>query len=216
MTLSDDIRAAVRAAQAAVETKPDNPFKQVFEQVAEGLTDDHVQARLTSGSGGRWSLCLAPAYQPGRSFPMLVVVISDRGADVLLDPKQTATTPDQLADILRNFVTTPAFLESLQEIAEISSHSVEGFLRITPGTVSREDIMLEVPSEIQRRIAEAVGQEIALELRVAPFPGAGRFQPEARYQVLESAGLSVTLSKKVEQKESGELHLVGNVEPTAA
>jgi hypothetical protein len=107
---------------------------------------------------------------------------------------------------------TPAFLESLQEVAELSNQSVEGFLRTAPGTVSRDDPMLEVPRQVQRQIAEAIGQEIPLELRVAPFVGAGRFQRGARYQVLESAGFSVKLSKEVEQKGTGELLIVGIVE----
>lgn len=206
-----EIREAVRAAQAASATRPDDPFKQVLDDVALGLTDEAVEARLTSGPGGRWTLWLAPAHRPGRAVAMLSVVISARGADVLLNPKQVATTPEQLADILRTHVTTPAFLESLQEISELAAQPVEGFLRMAPRTVSREDLMLEVPPEVQREIAQSVDKDVSIRLRIADFPGAGTFMAGTRYKVLESAGFSVTLSKEVAQAEDGSLQIVGRV-----
>jgi hypothetical protein len=101
----------------------------------------------------------------------------------------------------------------LQEIAELTKQPVEGFLRMVPRTVSREDLMLEVPPEVQREIAESVGREVSLVLRVAPFAGAGIFKPGARYQALESAGYSVALSKDVEEEPGGKLRIVGLVKP---
>jgi hypothetical protein len=142
-------------------------------------------------------------------------VISGNSADVFLTKKATATSPDELAGILRDYVTTPPFLESLQEVAQLSSQSVEGFLRVAPGTVSRDDLMLEVPPDVQRQIANSVGKEVTLDLRLAPFPGAGQYRREAGYRSLESAGFTVTVATQVQEAEGGTLRIVGTVKVSA-
>jgi len=216
MSISQEIRDAIRAARTASATRPDDPFKQVLEEVAQGLTDDTVEARFTSAPGGSWTLRLSPAHQPGRSATMLEVVISTMGAQVLVRPEQFAKTPAELADILKKLVTSPAFLESLEEVAKLSTQPVEGFLRMAPRTVSREDLMLEVPPEVQRELAERVNSEVALRLRIADSPGAGKLKSGARYSVLESAGFSVTLSEEVAQEADGALRIIGRVTLTVA
>jgi hypothetical protein len=75
MPIADEIREAVQAAKAASVTPPDNPFKRVLDEVAKGLTDESVEARFTSGPGGRWTLWLSPAHRPGRASAMVTVVI---------------------------------------------------------------------------------------------------------------------------------------------
>lgn len=211
MSISQEIREAVRAARAASETQPGNPFKQVLDEVARGLTDDSVQADFTSSPGGRWTLSLAPAHRPARSVPMLSVVISSIGADLMVEPKRSAATPAELAEMLKEFVTKSEFIESLQTIGELSKQPVEGFLRMAPRTVSREDLMLEVPPEKQREIADAVDKDISLHLRIADFRGAGTFKAGTPYKVLESAGFSVMLTQEVEKNADGTLLIVGHV-----
>ena len=176
MSISQEIREAVQAARAASETPQGNPFKRVLEEVAQGLTDGPVEAGLRAAPGGRWTLWIAPVHRPGRAAAMLDVVISPGGAEVRLDHGQIARTPEELTTILKTFVTDSPFLETLQEIGEMSKLPVEGFLRMVPRTVSREDVMLEVPPEAQRQIAEGVGGEVSLALRIANFRGAGTFQ----------------------------------------
>lgn len=216
MSISQEIRDAVRAARTAAETQPNDPFKQILDEVAQGLTDDTLEARLTAAPSGRWTLWIAPAYQPGRAVAMLEIVISAGSAEVWLDSKQVAATPTELAEILKKVVTTPAFLESLGEIATLSTQSVEGFLKMAPRTVSREDIMLDVPPDAQREIAGSVGNEVSLRLQISDFRGAGTFKGGTPYKVLESAGFSVTLSRDVTQDEDGALQIVGRVSRTVA
>lgn len=216
MSIAQEIRDAIRAAQAAAEPRPDDPYKRTLDEIAEGLTDENVKASIRSQLGGRYTLWLAPTPQPGRATPVLQVVISETGADVLLDPKQVAKTPKELTDILKKFVTSVPFLETLQEIAGLTTQPVEGFLRVTPGTVSREDLMLEVPPETQREIATYPNGEVSLLLKVASFPGAGTFKPDARYTILESAGISVTLSQNVKEEPDGGLRIVGRINAPAS
>lgn len=216
MPIADEIREAVQAAKAASVTPPDNPFRRILDEVAEGLTDESVKAQFTSGPGGRWTLWLSPAHRPGRAFPMVSVVISPTGAEVLLQPKRQAAKPAELAEILKGFVTMPEFLESLQVTADLVGQPVEGFLRVAPRTVTRDDLMLEVTPQQQRDIAEHAGADIELGLRVSNFPGAGKFKTEAAYKVLESAGYTVTLSEPVTKDEAGLLRITGRVQRTAS
>ncbi len=216
MPIADDIRKAIQAAKAASTTPPGSPFKVVLEEVAKGLTDDLVEARLTAGSAGRWTLWLAPAYRPGRAVPMLTVVIGPASAEVLVQPKRVAVKPDELAEILKGFVTLPEFMESLQATADLVGQSVEGFLRVSPQNVTRDDVLLEVTPAQQREIAErdSDGEGVTLELRVADVPGAGTFKEGAGYKVLESAGYTVTLSAPITRDEAGTLHIHGRATRT--
>lgn len=196
--LSEEIRTAIQAARQA----PDNndPFKGVLDQIAEGISDEDVKAEVHSGGGPSWTLSLAPAYQPGRATAVLQVVRTTGGVYLLNDPKQGADSPDHLTYILKRFVTDVAFISNLEQIAALSRQPIEGFLRVFPGTVSRHDLMVVVPPEIQRReIAEKVGQAVTLALNVADFPGAGTFKAGVAYKTTESAGLVVTLTHPVEQ-----------------
>jgi hypothetical protein len=212
MSISDEIRAAIRAAQQAARPSEDDPFKAVLDQAANGISNDDVKAEIRSELGPRWTLWLAPAYQPGRAAAMLEIVRTSTGVDVLPDPKQSADSPARLADILKSFVTSAAFLGSLEQLGEISKQPVEGYLRVAPGTVSRDDVILEVPPEIQRRdIAEKVGFPVTIVLRVANFPGTGTFNPNADYKVLESAGLVLGLTHPVERGKDSSLTLRGVV-----
>jgi hypothetical protein len=143
------------------------------------------------------------------------VVIGPSHAEVLLQPKQSAATPEELAEILKRFVTTPDFLESLAAIAELANQPVEGFLRVVPRSVSRDDLMVEVSPDQQKDIASRLGQDITLTLRISDFPGAGTFKPDATYKVLEAAGFSVSLSS-VTRHDKGEWRLIGHVARTAS
>lgn len=193
MSIAQEIKDAIRVARAASETKQDDPFKRILDQVAEGLTDEAVEARFTPAPAGRWTLVLAPAHRPANAYPMVSVVLTPGRAEVLLDSKQVARTPEELLDILKNFVTTPELLESLKEVASLTNLPVEGYLRVEPKTVSREDLRLEVsPSQQRDDIAKRVGSATTLQLRITDSRGPGTFKPE-RYKVLESAGFTVTL-----------------------
>jgi hypothetical protein len=215
MSISQEIRDAIRAARDAAATRPGDPFREVLDQVAVGLTDESVEARLASGPGGRWTLWLSPAYRPGKATPVLTVVIGPSHTEVLLQPNQSAANPEELAEILKRFVTTPDFLESLAAIAEVANQPVEGFLRVVPRSVSRDDLMVEVSPDQQKDIAGKLGQDITLSLRISDFPGAGTFKPDAAYKVLEAAGFSVSLSS-VTRHDKGELRLIGHVARTVS
>ncbi len=209
---AEQFRDLVRTARANLETAPDNPYRQVLADVAEGLTDGFVEARVVQGTGGRFILQLAPAFRPGRAVAMLTVLVRSTSAEILLNTPRIAATPDELTEILKAYVTAPEFLESLQEIADLVKQPVEGYLKSRPGTVSHHDVMLEVSPEKQRNIAQSVGREITLNLPISTFPGAGKFSPKSNYRILDSAGFTITLSKDVVEQENGELLIVGRVD----
>lgn len=214
MSIVQEIRDAVREARAASNTRPNDPFKAVLDQVAEGLSDESVEAGLTASPGGRWTLWLAPAFRPGKSTAMLDVIISATHAEVLLQRKLRAATPKRLAEILKKLVTTPEFLYSLAEIAELARQPVEGFLRVKTQSVSRDDLMVIISADQQRReIADRLGQETSLTLQIADVSGAGTFKPDAPYKVLEAAGFAIWLSRPP-RLVSNELHVTGRVELT--
>jgi hypothetical protein len=83
---------------------------------------------------------------------------------------------------------------------------------VAPRTKSHDALLLEVPPEAQREIAERVDHEVSLRLRLAE---AGTFKSGARYKVLESDGFSVTLSEEV-QEDDGTLRIVGRVSRPSA
>lgn len=211
MSIAQDIRDAVQAARARSAATPDNGFLQVLKEVAEGLSDESVETTWVDGPGGRYTLRLAPAHQPSRASAILSVVISSASAEVLIDPKQVAQTPGELADILKKLVTLGPFLETLDVVAAQAKEPVEGFLRVRPRNISREDLMLEVPPDAQRKLAENVGGNVSLLLKVSSFPGAGVFTPGAGYTILESAGLVLELSKEAQQGPEGQIQIEGRV-----
>jgi hypothetical protein len=211
MSISEEIREAIRAAKATPEASAGDPFKRILDEVAKGLSDGSVEARVVGAPGGRWTIWVSPAHRPGVSFSMPSVVLSAGKAEVIGQPRQTAATPAELADLLKGFVTTPTFLASLQEFAELASQPVEGFLRVEAKTVSRDDLLLEVAPEVQRQIAESVGRELTLQLPLAKLPFAGTFKRDVPYKVLEAAGYSVTLERDVALEANGTLRIVGRV-----
>src|SRR5262249_58582933 len=103
------------------------------------------------------------------------------------------------------------FLESLQALADRAHQPVQGFLRVNPRSVTRDDVMLEVPADVQREIAGRVDDDVSLRLRILDLPGAGKLKPEAGYKVLESAGYTVTLSEPVKQEGDDALRIAGRV-----
>jgi hypothetical protein len=214
MAIAEEIREAIKAAKAAYLTPTDNPFKTVLDEVAEGLTDESVEARFTPSPGSRWTLWVSPAYQPGRATPMLTLVIGHGVAEVLLDPKRSAANAAELTEILKGFVTTPEVLESLQSIADLTTLPVDGFLRVARQTVTRDDLMLEVSPEQQRQIGANIGKNVELNLQTSDLPGAGSFKSSASYEVMESAGYTIVLSEPVTMGD-GRLRIVGRVERTA-
>lgn len=207
MSVSDDIRKAIEAARP--KASPTNPFAEVLKEVAKGISSDTVLATFSPRSGSRWTLRIAPAHQPANAQIMLEVVALPNRAEVLLDPKCEAQTPAQLAEILKEFVTIPEFIESLDIIGQRSQETVSGFLRVTRGSPSRDDVMVDVPPDVQKSIGTKKPDEaIACKLSVSSVPGAGKFRRRIRYTILESAGLFVDVHKAVARE--GHIELKGS------
>lgn len=211
-TRAEEFRTAVKTAIQAAKVAPNDPFLQVLQDLAQGIEDENIRAEITREEySGRLSLQIAPAYRPSRAVTMLVVLLRGPYVEVLLNPRQKAANPEELTNILKAYIGTPDFLESLQEIGRLVLEPVEGFLRSRPSTVSHRDVMLTVSPAQQKQIAENIGKEVSLSLPISTLPGAGKFDRSTQYKVLDSAGFSVELSTAPVEDKAGNLQIVGKV-----
>jgi hypothetical protein len=126
--------------------------------------------------------------------PVLDVVPEYNGLELRLPAEnEVVSDPKKLTDVLETFLRE-TLVDTIEEVSEWVALPVEGFLRVMARTTSRDDVMFEVPPDVQERLAKAVERndsDFDCELKIADFPGAGRVVRDTRYQVLESAGYGV-------------------------
>ena len=147
---------------------------------------------------------------------MLSVAFDHEGAEVFVNPPRRAKSVDELTQILNDFLSLPAFQETIDELLDQAKFPVEGFLRQRPMTISRGDVMFEVPHAQQKKLAQAAesgsGQDVCLLLNISTFVGAGTLVDGAKYVRLESAGYALGTSEspvKTEDKGNGVYTLSG-------
>lgn len=207
MSFSDEIKAAITKARSGAEPT-ESPFLLLLQEMARGVSSDKVRCHVVDRKQLRYELHLAPVYQPGRSNPVLVVRLIQGGVEVLGGSNQRFISEADFREYLRKLAVDPVFLDSVAAVEEATDLPVEGFLREHRGRVSREDVMLVVSPEDQKKIAVSGDQEIALQLPVADFPGAGAVKEGQAYGWLESAGLVVKVEEWA-REDDGRVRLVG-------
>lgn len=199
------------AAQRA--TNDESPFVPLLKDFAQGLCEEgRAVAKLEQGADHRrYRLVLHPKHRPAQQHLILSFWVEAQSITVSGEQSTRLDTTDALGSWLESFVTMPAFQESLAELAQCAKEPVEAYLRtIGPNVLSRDDVMVEVAADDQRRLDEAADkrEELQLVVHTSTAPGAGKFSSTHRYVALDAAGLSFSLLK-IDQTDAGavELHL---------
>lgn len=193
MSFADLIRQRVQTGLQGAESGG-GPFLAVLHELAEGLTSDRIGAAITRGGvRGRYYLTLWPHTLPARRQLMLSFWVSARSIRVFVEPPKEFDDSESLGAWLADFVTSPAFLESLEILGEATQLPTQGYLRARrTGQLSREDVIVEIAPEVQKTLVEgADGAAVELSVALASTTGAGTFDPKRTYVSLESSGVRV-------------------------
>jgi len=193
MSFADLIRQRVQAGLQGAEAQA-GPFLDVLQELADGLTSDRIGAAITRGSvRGRFYLTLWPRTLPAKRCLMLAFWVTTRSIQVFVDPPLEFTDATSLRDWLADFVTSPAFLETLELLSESTQQPTEGYLRARrAGELTREDVIVEIAPEVQSALVEQdEGATVDITVTLASTIGAGTFDPQRSYVTLESSGIRV-------------------------
>jgi hypothetical protein len=185
------------AARQAEAEPGENRFLSLLRQVEQGLSaEGRAVARLEQGAHPRrYHLTLHPRHRPSQRHLMLTFWVEPNRVVVSGEESQSFDSPEGLEKRLEQFVASPAFQESLAELARVAEEPVEAYLRaLGSGALSREDVMVGVAAADQARLDEAAeGDELRIVVSPIRFPGAGQLDPTRNYVALDSAGLSMTV-----------------------
>jgi hypothetical protein len=193
MSFADLIRQRVQNGLQGTESEG-GPFLDVLHELAEGLTSDRIGAAITRGGvRGRYYLTLWPHTLPARRQLMLSFWVTTRSIRVFVEPPVEFDEAERLGSWLADFVTSPAFLESLEILGEATRLPTQGYLRArSTGQFSREDLIVEIAPEVQKVLVdEADGSAVEISVALGSTIGAGAFDPKRTYVSLESSGVRV-------------------------
>lgn len=155
MSFADLIRQRVQTGLQGTAVGGE-PFLNVLHELAEGLTSDRVGAAITRGGvRGRYYLTLWPHTLPARRQLMLSFWVSTRSIRVFVEPPMEFDDADTLGKWLADFVTSPAFLESLEILGEETRLPAQAYLRAhSTSQLSREDVIVEITPDVQKTLVE--------------------------------------------------------------
>lgn len=210
MSFADLIRQRVKAGLKSAEGQG-GPFVEVLHELADGLRSDTVGAEISPGEArGRLYLTLWPRPLPARRHLMLAFWATADSLRVFTEPPREFRDPTALREWLADFVTTPAFLESLAALSDLAAQPTEGYLRAAGvGRLSRDDLMVEITPPTQQTLADqSDGANVELIVAVSAEAGAGSFDPNRKYIALESSGVRLD-DIRVEALPTGGLRVRG-------
>ncbi len=188
-----------------------NPLYQTLVELAEGLSSDSVGAAITQGGvRGRYYLTLWPRTLPARRLLMLSFWVSDKEVRIFVDPPLAFAERDQLESWLVEYVSSPALLESLEELRDLVKRPTEAYLRTeTADRLSPNDLAVEIAAADQRYLVEQPeGAAVELDVTISSGPGAGSFDQQQEYICMESGGVRID-ALKGEQVKDGLLRVGG-------
>ncbi len=144
---------------------------EVLEDFAAYLNERHgaeVHARLVgSGVPDALRLQLSPATRPNEASTALVVQGGNRGAIALGVEQTLFRTRQAFEEYLVDRFSSREFKDALRILASRNAEPAEGYLRSgSPlDRDPRRDVMVSVPADVQRRIADAAtkGQRVELD-----------------------------------------------------
>lgn len=195
MSFKDEIRQAVmEVRQRALHEQ--NPYVQALGDLAEALTTDTIVADVSPARGQRWKLRVCPRHRPAQAALLLSVAVENGKVVVMTDERREFSTRESFENYLKDLVRLDGFISDLDELERQSREPVEAHLRVLdPQTISRDDLMLIVTPEDQRRLSEASeSTDLELELEVGSAVGAGAYKTNVTYQFLISAGLVLVVT----------------------
>jgi len=130
LSFAELIKTAIKAAENAGDTEPARRYLAVLDELAKGLAELGVGARIQPlRDPRRVALYLYPSYRPGRGSHMLIFSF-DRDAIVVSGEQSTRLeTPEALQSWLIDFVKLPTFIESLRVLRGMAEDPVEARLR---------------------------------------------------------------------------------------
>lgn len=196
MSFAAKVKTAVEAAQHGAETEPALRYRAVLDQLAEGLAELGIGARITGSRDPRkLGLYLHASYRPERGSLMLSFFLDGDKIIVSGESPKTIGSPEELERWLLDFVKLPAFVESISTLREEAEQPMEARLRVATGVAyAKGDLVVAVAPADQRMLAEtAVHAEVTLDITRVEFPGNAPFADPPEYKVLDSAGLVVNI-----------------------
>ncbi|MBK6532926.1 MAG: hypothetical protein IPF99_26050 [Deltaproteobacteria bacterium] len=156
MSFVDEVKSAIQGVERTQSTHPAFALLAVVRDLAEGLSDESVRA-VARGMGDprRVGLYLHPAHRPQRGQYLLTFFFDGEGVTVSGEKSIRYTDPEGLKKWLIDFVTLPAFIESLQILREEATRPVEARLRRSAALAySQGDVMVEVSAADQKKLDE--------------------------------------------------------------
>lgn len=194
MSFAEKLIAAVKTAEAGIETEPGKPFRAVLEQFADTLRTLGIGARIEALADPRkLGVWLHPKHRPGRGSHLLTFFFDGDAIIAFGNEPTRLPEPDLLEAWLLEFVKKPAFVESLGILREEATLPVEGQLRVNDdGRRHEQDMVVTVTAQNQEALdALAIAAPALLEVERAEFPGNPQFMAQPAYALLDSAGIVV-------------------------
>jgi len=209
----NDFQKRLEEAEAA-EAVPEGQDETVKDWWLEALEDfvgylnekhaGEVHARLTgSGVPDAVRLQVAPATRWNEGMTALVLQGSRDRAIVLGQGQMLFRSRADLEKYLVDFLRSSTFRSTLRELGERNAEPSEGYLRFggPQDRDPRRDVMVGIPADVQRRIAEASmrGEHVDVgefDAGVLPSNAAaqGKLDPESPPRWLASGGFLVELT----------------------
>jgi hypothetical protein len=199
-SFADQIAGTISAAEHALITPASRQYRDLLNELATGLSTQGVGAHISrSADPRRLGLYLHPRYRPARGSLMLSFFLD--GEEIVA----AGAVPKRLGDVqelkqfLLNFVTIPAFLESMETLRAMEKESVEARLGVSADRAfAVGDVIVAVAAKDQEHFAQAeVGTETTIEVSRVSFPGNAAWAKDRRYQVLDSAGIVARIGRIV-------------------
>jgi hypothetical protein len=196
MSFASKVKAAVTTATAGSETNAGQRYRTVLDELATGLQELGIGARIEgSRDPRRLGLYLHAPYRPQSGSLMLSFFLAGDDLIVSGESPETMKSAEDLERWLLEFVKLPAFVESIRTLREAAERPVEARLRVATGvTYAQGDVVVAVDPVDQKTLFEAAdGAEVPLDVTRVEFPGNAQFADTPEYKVLDSSGLVLNI-----------------------
>lgn len=170
MSFAEKLIAAVKTAEAGIETEPGKPFRAVLEQFADTLQTLGIGLRIEALADPRkLGVWLYPKHRPSRGSHILTFFFDGDAIIASGDKPTRLPDPDLLEAWLLEFVKKPAFVESLGILREEATLPVEAQLRVNDdGRRHEQDMVVAVAALNQEALdALAIAAPTLLEVERA-------------------------------------------------
>jgi hypothetical protein len=211
---SDRLRSKLERMTSKEKVAIVAPYDEVlneFVQTVNATPEIPFRAFVERGTRAqRRTITIRPRYGELPRVPILVMAIQDRKITILAEKRRTFSSSQALQKFLEKYLDTLG--AAVEEFAEMEQQPVQGYLRLRGfQEPEREDVVIEVDPEDQRRLATATpGSALTFEIRVLRFPGAGTYDVNQKYVALESNGFALEL-KSHETLSSDQVRVSGTV-----